>query len=456
MDVPMAFFVFLGIYFLILFFKTDKQKFFFLAWISLGIAIMIKQIAVLIIPAFVIFSLYYNKKFNKQFRFRQIFYAALIILLMVFPVLTHNYLLYQDKGLVDMQFSRFFGIGEEQYASIAQTLQPFSLYTLFIDAHNEGNPPGIFIALKFLYQFESLLILFFFIFVIYLVAKSKNRFKWLLFLSFLFPFLFLSGTSLLPNHFVFISLFAALLSAKTIHHFLEQINNEKTRKIILISIFLLIIIGSLVQINKHAGGFFGQNEIGKLINFKDESIEKNSLVVVDSRIYRGRIAFMFWDTNYLETNYFPQLINNLEQFPGETTNIKTYFIEAVTDDSGWGSIKDQPELNQSSEQIVAFFKENSQLLITIQDTKGQPHFNVYETYLPFKQSTRDYIDSTHSFYFYPVGLKPKSKVFDSYETYTLPNTLLDKFAYLVLYLEVVIAILFWVYLFYLFYRDGSV
>ncbi|MBU3906868.1 MAG: glycosyltransferase family 39 protein [Nanoarchaeota archaeon] len=450
MDLPMAFFVFLSMYFLILFLKTDKQKFFLLAWVSLGFAIMIKQIAVLFIPGFILFLIYHNKKFYAKFRFKQVVYAALLISLMIAPIFTFNYLLYKDKKLVDLQFSRFFNIAKEQYASIANTLNPFSLKTLFI-SFAEG-PPGFFVALTFFYQFESIVILLLSILGGFILAKSQNKFKWLLALSFLIPFLFLAGTSLLPNHFIFSSLFFALFSANSVN-WLSNRFDVKNRKKIIIFIILLVIISSFAQIYQETHGFFGKEEMGKLIDFKDKSMEKGSLVIADSRIYRGKIAFMLWDRHYLETNFFPDLFNQLDKFPGEYAPIKFYCIEAITDDSGWGTVKNQPEFNQTTEQIISLCKEQAQLIKTINDAKGEPHFAVYQGYVNFKSSALDFVDSTHEFFFYPLEYTPADRVFDNYETYTTFDSLLDNFAHLILYAEIILFFLLLLFLLYMFYKQ---
>jgi len=140
MDIPMSFFAFLSFYLLILFLEKEKKSLFILAWITLGIAIMVKPIALLFIPAFCLFMLCYNKKHHDDFRWKQILYAALIIIIMVAPVLTYNYLLYKDKGLVDMQFARFTRIGFDFYSGIASTIEPFSLKVLTMPA--DGALPG--------------------------------------------------------------------------------------------------------------------------------------------------------------------------------------------------------------------------------------------------------------------------------------------------------------------------
>lgn len=452
MDLPMAFFGFLSMYFLIIFLKSNNKKYFFLTWISMGIAVMIKQIALLFIPAFILFSIYYNKKTYKSYRINQIFYAALIIIVMVTPVLTYNYLLYKDKGITDMQFSRFFNISTNQYESISHTLNPFSLKTLLIS--HAGGTPGLVQGLNFLYLFESILILILSFTGIILFLKYKNEFKWLLFLSVLIPFIFLSGSSLLPNHFVFLTIFTSILSSLSIFFIYTKMENKNYAKYFILFLLILIFITCLTKINHETKGFFGKNEIGKLIDTKEKLIDPNALVVVDSRIYRGRIAFSFWDRHYLETNYFPNVINQIDQFPGQLTSMKVYFVEAATDDSGWGSISSQPEFNKSTEQIVSFFNNNTKVIKEIKDLDGNIHFRIYEGFFNLKKSILSFADETHEFFFYPLAYTPKSKVFDIYNTYSLIDSILDKIAHLILYLEVIVAFLLFLILGYLFHKNS--
>ena len=454
MDVPMSFFAFLSIYLLILFLKSSKYYLFVLSWVTLGVAIMIKQIAILFIPAFVIFTLYYNKKHHHSFRLQQVLYAAVIVIFMVTPVLTYNYLLYKDKGLVDLQFSRFFGIAEEHYASIANTLNPFSLRTLFIS--HGGGTPGFVQSLNFLIFFESWVSLAFAALGLFIFIRSKNKFRLLLILAFLFPFIFLAGTSILTNHFIFMSFFASLFAGSGLHFTSIKFEGEKKRKIFLIIVALLIILFSFIQIMQSTQGQVGKNEIVQLIDFKDSSIEQDSLVVIDSRIYRGRIAFMFWDRHYLETNYFVDLLENSDKLPGELSPVNVYFVEAVTDDSGWGSISSQPELNASTEEIVTFFSSQAKVIKTVNDLKGEPHFRVYSGTFNLKPSVLQLADSTHSFFFYPVAYKPASENFDNYLVYTSFDNLINKIAHLILYLEVLLTFILLIYIVYLLYKEDLV
>jgi len=453
MDIPMSFFSLLALYFLILNLKTNKNKFFFLVWVSLGIAIMMKQIALLFIPAFVIFYLYYNKKNYNSYKIKPLITAAVIGILLISPILVHNYLLYKDKKILDMQFARFTRISLEPYKSIENTLQTFSLSSLFLPSEN--RQAGIIRGLNVFYTFEPLLVLILALLGLVFVFREKNKFVWLLILSFLFPFLFLAGTSLLSNHFVFGSFFISLLASFFIVKIEEKIPG-KYKKIFLCSIIILIIIFSLIKYHQYSKGFFGKNELGKLIDFKNKNIEENSLVIVDSRIYRGRIVFMFHDRHYLESNYFPNLMQEMDSFQGETATLPIYYIEAVTDDSGWGTVASQPEFNKTSEDIADYFKQNSRLEETIYDIKGEKHFNVYKTNTLIKQSALNYVDSSHVWFFYPVGYGERGTNFDDYTTYNAFDSLLNKTARFVFYLEVLIVFLLSFYLIYLFFKDKTI
>ena len=459
-DISMAFFALFAMYLLIRFFRTDKKQFFIFGWISLGIAIMIKPIALLFIPAFVIFSLYYNKKYNKKYKVKQIIYAAIIIIILVLPVLTFNFMLYRDKGILDMQFARATQKGIEPYGDIIETIQPFSFTKSFISYDGaaatslKGMLPGSITGFKF-YLFRDNLVMFLLgLLGVFFIFKNKNKFRWLLILSFLFPFCFLSGSAMLAKHYTFGTYFFSVLSAYSITQISGKISKEQMRKFFMYICIIALIVASLVVIYQSPAlnGLIGKNHLGQVVDYKYGNMNENSLVVVDARIYRGRIAFMFWDRNYIESTYFPAIINNPDQFPGELANIETYFVEAITDDSGWGTIKDQPDFNQSTEQIVDFFKTNAQLVETIEDIQGQSHFNIYKTVLSIKPSVLDYIRDTHVFFYYPIDYKPVNENFDHYELYNAGDILLDKLAHWVLYFEILIAFFLSIYLFYLLYK----
>ncbi len=452
MDIAMAFFAFFALYLFILSFKTGKRWFFLLTWISLGIAIMMKQIAVLFLPAFALFHLFYHKKYYKSLQLRGLVYAGFIVVLMVAPVLVFNYLLYKDKGILDLQFARFTRLSFDAYSSIGSTIESFSFEKLLFNYNNSGVP-GFLLGFRVYYDHETLIALLFALLGLYFFSMAKHPFFLLLILSFLFPFLFLSGVSLLPNHMVFGTSFIALFAGLAITRISEKIRSKKVFFILVIIIFL-VSLGFAME-KSHAKGILGKNELHQMILFKDRQIGKDALVIVDSRIYRGRIVFMFWDRHYIEASLFSQLLQEQEKAPGDPLPLETYFIEAVSDDSGWGTVKDQPEFNASMESMVVFFKNNSQLIGSIDDIHGERHFNIYRQTFSFKPSLLPVVDATHQWFFYPVAYQPASQVFDNYTTKTAFDAFLDKIAHGILYLEVVLALLSPFLLFYCLYQDFS-
>src|SRR3989344_3033973 len=339
MDVAMMFFVLLSMYFFIKLLKTNHNKDLILFSVFLGIAILVKQIAITFIPAFAIFFIYYKIKKKEKIDWKKIWMFILILFMVSLPILTFNYLLYKDKGLVDLQFSRFLGISKETYSSIEATLKPFKINDLFFSY--EGHPPGLYEGIGIIYQYEPLILFLGILGIIYILFTNryilvsviisflilfilalllpptkqilflylliiitiwpiislliKKEFSLLLSLSFLFPFIFLSGTSLLPIHFVFAPPLLSLLAANFLDFLVVKIQKIKLKSEVITFILLtLMLILSLFSLNSN-GVFAGKNEITKLISYKNYNIDKNSLVIVDSRIYRGRIALLFND-----------------------------------------------------------------------------------------------------------------------------------------------------------------
>ena len=440
MDIAMTFFFLLSMYFLIKALKTNKNKLFLLSWIFLGIAILTKTIALMFIPAYVIFLIYYNLKNKSEVKvskklFKTIFIFAIVIFVMVIPILTFNYLLYKDKGIGDLQFSRFLGLGKDTYASIEATLKPFRVNDLFLSYN--GRRPGLLDGISFYYVFDFVLFILA-IFGLIIIFNRNKTFSLLLLLIFLFPFIFLSGTSLLPYHFAFGIPIFALLAANTLDFIIEKTKKIRIKtKIITYLLLILILVSSILFINKQ-GVFSGKSEVTNIMSYNKDNIENDALVIVDTRIYRGRIVFMFNDKHYLEASQFNDAVGALKQSPQQETSIKTYFIECITDDCGWGTIAQQPDLNQSMEDLTDFFKNNSQSQVILTNTYNEPYFNVYQTNLLLKKDILDLADSTHNWFFYPLRYEPKEEVFDNYKTSNFLDKSLDVIAHFILYLEALI------------------
>ncbi len=188
-----------------------------------------------------------------------------------------------------------------------------------------------------------------------------------------------------------------------------------------------------------------KSAIFKARSFAMDNIGENEIVIADARIYRGRIAFMFHDKHYIESSLFSRIYEQTQQIQGGTTiPTEVYFVECIFDDCGWGSIANQPEFNQSVEQMIDFFKNNSQKISTIHsggmdnsEDISDNYFNIYKTTLNLKPQIYSLIDDTHEWFYYPVMWEGER--YDSYELDTFGKNFLHNFGYLVLWIYIIIA-----------------
>ncbi len=443
MDVAMTFFILLSSYFFIVSLKKENYKLLLTAVIFFGIAILVKTIAASFLPAFVIYYIYYLKKNKiKWLTWKRVIIPILILFILLTPIFSFNYLLYKDKGIVDVQFSRFLGISPEVYAGISSTMKPFSVSDLFFTYEDGLHPPGYYEGFRM--YWKQGLVTFLLGILGFFLAFKKNRSS-LLFLSllFFFPFTFLSGTSLLPYHFVFgIPIFA--ISGGLFINWIS-IKISKPNKFKVMSVILVLVIFSSFFFMNQWNAFSGKNEITKMFEFSEENIPDEALVLVDSRIYRGRIAWLFNDKHYLESGQLNSLLETseslLDSVPLQQRNpvsVETYFVECIIDDCGWGNV--DAALNQSMEQTIEFIRNSSREVGVVTNNKNDPYFRVYQTKLNLRPITLALVDQTHVWFYYPVRYKYEEQIFDKYETHGFFDTALDGFAHLILYLTILIAL----------------
>jgi hypothetical protein len=206
--------------------------------------------------------------------------------------------------------------------------------------------------------------------------------------------------------------------------------------------------------------FYGKSSFGQVVDFK-ENIPQNSLVVVDSRIYRGNIHWAFAGKNYLESTYFFELANQLNA-PGSTRLIEVYYFECVYDDCGWGTIKDQKEFNQSMEEITAWFANISGVQKNFSGPvldqyyfpfvgKKDIAYRMYKTSLPLNPQILNAVKQTHTWFLYPYSYdRTIADIFDDYSPRNILDKMLEKIAWFILYLELILMFLAFAYIIYKF------
>ena len=436
MDLSALFFLILAIYLFII--SLEKNKFPYLAAVCIGLASLIKTLSLFFVPAFLIgFFIFNHRKENIKKNIKNIVLFGIIILLFFSPILIHNYLWYKDKGKVDTYFAQYFFpelradyAGQMGYASgflFSDFLM--GLKSLTKDFFTELDP--------IIFSLGILGILFSF------SLKEKKRF-WFFLISFnLFGFLFLLLSNHLQTHYTtlvpMICIFAGFFVDKLSKN-IKTMNPKKALAIILILIFIF-------QIYLLSSYLASTNALTKMRNYAISDMNKNSLVVVDGRIYRGRIAWLFNDFHYIESSYFNEILTQNNNLPGEAVSTKIYFIECGVDDSGWGAAQVKP-INESTEQIVSFFSNYTSPEKIIYGGGGyvedpsQQVFKVYSLIVPLKPQIIEIADSTHRWFYYPVNYIPKEQIFDYYNVYGVMDNLIYKFAWIILISSIILAIIF--------------
>jgi len=434
-DEGMVFFSLLSIYFFIKTIK-DNKKFIIFSIIFLGFAVLIKPVALLLLISYILFLIYLHFKdkikiFDKT-NLKLFIISILILLLIVTPILTYNYLFYKDKHKTDFYFNRFLELNLPDYENLGGAS---------IGNHISDFPSGSVSILIKLLKLDPLIFIFFILGAVFLIAK-KDEWSKLLLLIFGVLFLFFATTEtsivhltiLTPIMVIFASNFLLFLS-----DYLNKLTKKQTLKFFLIPFIIINLFLNLSII-------FSNSNFESLRSYTESEIPENSFVVVDSRIYSGFTAFLFNDKHYLEANLFSEALDKVKSLPNKQ-NIPTYFIECLSDDCGWGTVRNNPEFNQSMENLVNFFNKNSYNKIVF-NQEPEPYYKVYISNFEFSPVILQLADSTHYFYFNPVAWKNPNK-FDTYTIKTTLDSFLQKFSFLILYITIFISLLTPIYIVYL-------
>lgn len=474
MDVMAMFFALLGIYLFVKALKSDRSMHFGLAGLFLGLAIYTKVYPLFFVFSMVLYFIFYNYKKKKKLMSKNNLKKLLIFLsiafIFVIPTLTHNYLLYKDKGFLDLVMTRTTGIGKDvsaQYYSWDSAFNSANSWSglIFGDVvHDPAGRPLLFVSSNFVKMYDPISFYFGILgFLLVLFYFKKHRdYLWFFLLTSVPLLLFLSSSILLPKHYLFLELFLIPLAALTIKEG-SSILSKITKKngLIIFVVFLLIFTFIFLGYPKNGAHVYGGSNIAKMIEFKDSNIPEGALIVADSRIYRGRINWISQGRPYLEGSEFLTLINKQEEIPGDSVDVDVYYYECVTDDCGWGTVKNQPEFNASMESLTSLFSQNGQLLKTISEPNPDVSFfplgseknireyiRVYSLKLTLKNSILIYANQPKTWFLYPIGYEPVEENFDYYEIHNPLDKLLKELATWIVLLSVILAFLSPLYVIY--------
>ena len=479
MDVMAMFFSMLSIFFFVKALRTEKRFYFCASSIAMGLALYTKVYPVLFIPSLLLYGFYINKKttnnpWPKKY-IKNLIVFSVIVAIFAIPALAHNYLLYQEKGFLDLHFTQVFDLGREKsaqyYSFDAQFEAKNSWAGLFFGdkKHVASGMPLLLAAINYIRVGDPFVFFAGIIGLIIILLYQKQHRDYLVLFgwSILFVLPFLASIILLPKHYLFLELLVIPISAFAVSSTIEYVKKRFGKNILKLLILLSIVISFIWLGLANAGTtthFFEKSAITKVIEFKEEKIPELSLIVFDSRIYRGQGHWMSYGRPYLEAQSFIEIINIQDDLPGPAVQTPVFFIECVQDDCGWGTIKDQPELNQSMEQLTALFNQQGALARSFteplkdlnyypwQKGKELPRFNVYLATIPMKVHALSLASQPKEWFLYEIGYKNPEAQFDSYPT----SNFLYKIARSIVLLSMVLSIISILYILYkIFTLDSS-
>ncbi len=476
MDVMAMFFVLLSMLFFVKGCASVGKKYPIFSGIALGLAIYTKVYPLLFIPSFFLYAFFSRRKvavasseqvpetMSRSFLKTVSFMIPLLIAAFIFtiPALTHNYTLYNEKGFLDLQFTRTLGLGKdisEQYYGWDAQFNAKNSWKglLFGDTKHIASGKSLLLgAIESILRGDPFIFILGMLGIVFIFSYRREYSRYLVFLllSIAFVLPFLASIILLPKHYLFIELLLVPPAALSVREILNRIEkrvhkNSETYVFVFIAIIQLVLLG-LPLSNMAATHFYGTNHLAQLMDFKEEAIPKNALIVADSRIYQGRIHWTLYGWPYLDGNEFISLLNKLDEMPGTSVTVDLYFIECISDDCGWGTIKNQPQLNASMEELLKLIQSNARLVRTISEPieegpyypifsseKKRAILNVYQGKITVKDSILLRARQPRMWFLYTIGYYPLEDNFD----YVMPKGIVEIFLNTIAHWIVILAII---------------
>ncbi|MEK6908486.1 MAG: glycosyltransferase family 39 protein [Nanoarchaeota archaeon] len=447
------FFIFAGVYFGMLFMEKQSHKFLLLSSVFFGLALLTKYNAPFFIISFGIYAIYSNfSKNNKFLTLKNTILFIGILVLFALPFLSFNYILYDQKGIVDVYFSRLVHLDstQELYGGLGGQEKSF-LDNLF----NPGNYGNYKLPL-----FTDPLLVLFALYGLFLFYLHNKKAFYFILIFLLIPFVLQSAGAPLQKHFAFMYILLAIPAGLG---FSTAISNLKSRnlKIISLVVFLLIAIYCLGISNGTPSHYFAKGPNAGLKYFINDEVSDSSLIVFDSRIYTARLMWLATDKAYLT---FEQSVPILQQVFAQNISsvhpMKVYFIECVVEDCGWGWVASNQNLNSSSEYFIDSISETADVVSIIESPRfdgnelfnsvPQEYYKVYSVDLRIPQPALEQIKQSQSFYFVPYLYKNMENYLYNYKTIDPFSDLLDNSSYAIIIASIILAILCLIFVIFVF------
>tara|TARA_Y100000310_G_scaffold345402_1_gene464538 strand:+ start:46556 stop:48238 length:1683 start_codon:yes stop_codon:yes gene_type:complete len=423
MDMAAFFFSILAFYFFMIFLEKRQNSFLYLTAISFALAIMIKNIVLLFLPAFLLYLFLKKIKFNKKI-IKSFSLAFVLVLLLLSPVFIYNYLTLQEKGITDYYFSNIAGIGETVHQGLQGKEWSF--------ARLSSNSKVIFSRML---KIDFVIIIFAIFGSLYSLKHKKHEALFLL-SSIFFLHLYISGQTASASHFLWLPLILSIFAAAGIIIVGKRLKKVISLKNITFLIMIAAVISSFFVMQDVVAGR-EQSITLQLRDYVHENIPEDAVVVIDPRIYRGIHAWVFNDKHYLGGGQFNQLMSNLEQIPDVRTEVPVYYIECGKGTNcGWKP-EDFARVYDVGEAMSNNFKQSFENVATID---AHHKFHIHKGIIDLPQGIYEPIDRSHVFWFYPIGWHYPELAVDHYQVTGFKN-LLHLLGMFILYIDLFLALL---------------
>ncbi len=450
MDMTAYFLSLLSIYFF-LYVLEHKTNYLYPSLGILALASLAKPIVLLFAPAYfltwIIISwkhktgIFTKTEHTTQLNHKTLKTIALSLLLCVIivaPVLTYNYLLYKEKGMTDYYFTVLAGIGNAQIYKG----QEANSWTIIRSIENVWGSFTQFLKLDPLITIIGIIGLCY--------AWQKKKDQTILFCSTLFfLYLYLGGIMGSSTHYVWVPLILSIFAGYAIIRFHETLQNKITLKQIVYVMCIILLFTT--SFNLHTISKLKEASIQNLLNeYAVDNLPENAIIVVDPRIYRGIYTWALSDKHYLEGTYFPQLVNNIQKLPGTKQTLPLYYIECGPGrNCGWKP-EDYQRISDYGKQLSTSLTPN---MNKIQELHTADTLIIYKGTINVPLSIYEPIDRTHNHWYTPIGWKYTENAVDNYTPKTIIDKLLNTLSFGILYLDVLIALLTILYVFYLLFHE---
>ncbi len=252
----------------------------------MGIAILVKVISMFFIPL-LIYQLW-DRKSRKELL---VFFA--IIGIIVFPLMLHNVLWYQEDNKVDIPLSGLLGIKTHESLNVAM-------------AHFEVKPLRFFHPLLLYLRSDGLLFMLGALGILGLSSKhQKSLLLWLLAL-FLIPLF-----STHPKHFVFLPLVSALAASGIIYVF------PLRKNAILSGCTLIAIVLFVFFVPRYLEGYASLTMMNTLAQYRDE------FVIIDARIYPALMPLVVDPLKHVSTSSILDYLTTEDRPPSQIEEKKS-------------------------------------------------------------------------------------------------------------------------------------